>query len=594
MNDPNITMEEYIRLEEEKARKCGKVFNWETAKYGRIWYDEDIHDLRSIENEFPAIAFNDSLNSSETLSCEPTVSSLNDEIDFKISFDDSDDEDYTVIFNKNSFYNDTQTSKSDLLTELILSPQHIDEFYLNDETSLSEYDEEEQNVLYFNDLFAFNIIQPDDLKSEKDNDDKEFDIIQSSGVMKLHKDMALPPRDQRHQYLRYARLQYTDDDIVDFETRLARIYRREVHKVQVFNFGGLPNFMAEGLSARMLMEHKDAQGVSLFGEAVLDLDTPGALQFHLGGARRHLSWKHFILALGLHTTEDMETVGFGISFAGDFLGIAPSYTSIRDLILRLCHRLIACSIAGRSQAPKKVTVTDLFYLRGMDVGSINIPYLLARYLRLFTARRKSEALISGGQFVARLAEHFGLLTEERLRGLTVIAPAFLVIDMAELVRLQICVEIDDTWAWAALGPERQPNAVAGAHGATEDAPAVDEGVTTGCQDFTGTCGEINDQLGEILHMDDYMYNTTHEGQRTDISGIRWDLSGELTSIIPETYQAQYRWCQRFHSPAAARPLISLSLIFYPLSKPSSKFSTIVHMLRNQACYPDQEQNEKRE
>ncbi|GJS29176.1 zinc finger, CCHC-type containing protein [Tanacetum coccineum] len=64
MDDPNITMEEYIRLEEEKARRR-------------------------------AIAFNDSLKSGETLSCEPTTSSLNDEIDFKISFDDSDDEDYT-------------------------------------------------------------------------------------------------------------------------------------------------------------------------------------------------------------------------------------------------------------------------------------------------------------------------------------------------------------------------------------------------------------------------------------------------------------------------------------------------------------------
>ncbi|GJS69533.1 hypothetical protein Tco_0702374 [Tanacetum coccineum] len=96
MDDPNITMEEYIRLEEEKARKCGKVFNWETAMYDRIWYDEDVHDLKSIENEFPAIAFNDSLKSGETLSCEPTVSSLNDEIDIRILFDDSDDEDYTI------------------------------------------------------------------------------------------------------------------------------------------------------------------------------------------------------------------------------------------------------------------------------------------------------------------------------------------------------------------------------------------------------------------------------------------------------------------------------------------------------------------
>ncbi|GKE69079.1 hypothetical protein Tco_1527151, partial [Tanacetum coccineum] len=92
--------------------------------------------------------------------------------------------------------------------------------------------------------------------------------------------MALPPCDQRHQYLR----------------------------VQVFDFGGLLDLMADGLSARMLMEHRDAQGVSLFtsqawrrlfdirgqlvhelileffskfrfGEAILDLDTLGALHF---------------------------------------------------------------------------------------------------------------------------------------------------------------------------------------------------------------------------------------------------------------------------------------------------------------------------
>ncbi|GKE70146.1 hypothetical protein Tco_1528218, partial [Tanacetum coccineum] len=97
LDDPNITIEEYIRLEEEKARRCGKVFNWETAKYGRIWYDEDVQDLRSVKTEFPAIVFNDNLTSNETLSCEPTISSLNNnEIDFRISFDKSDDEDYTT------------------------------------------------------------------------------------------------------------------------------------------------------------------------------------------------------------------------------------------------------------------------------------------------------------------------------------------------------------------------------------------------------------------------------------------------------------------------------------------------------------------
>ncbi|GKD23179.1 hypothetical protein Tco_1224882, partial [Tanacetum coccineum] len=89
--------------------------------------------------------------------------------------------------------------------------------------------------------------------------------------------MALPLRDQRHQYIRFEGLQYTDADIADFKTRI-------------------------------LMEHKDAQGQGVFisrawrrlfkirgplvhelileffstfrfGEAVVDLDTAGALPF---------------------------------------------------------------------------------------------------------------------------------------------------------------------------------------------------------------------------------------------------------------------------------------------------------------------------
>ncbi|GJS09862.1 hypothetical protein Tco_0366658 [Tanacetum coccineum] len=173
-----------------------------------IWYDEDVHDLRSIETEFPAIIFNDNLTSNETVSCEPTVGSLNNnKIDFGISFDESDDEDYTVVFDKNSFsykiistndlktdsendnekvnmplfpspepsvsciddldffkdfenefpaivYNDALTSKSDFSTEPTLCPQHIDEFDLKDETSLSEYDEVEQNFFWREDGYC--------------------------------------------------------------------------------------------------------------------------------------------------------------------------------------------------------------------------------------------------------------------------------------------------------------------------------------------------------------------------------------------------------------------------------------------------------
>ncbi|GKC83789.1 hypothetical protein Tco_1139506, partial [Tanacetum coccineum] len=63
MDDPDITMKEYIRLEEEKAHRLGQVYNWETSIYGKIWYDEDVYYLRSFEKEFLAIVYNDALTS---------------------------------------------------------------------------------------------------------------------------------------------------------------------------------------------------------------------------------------------------------------------------------------------------------------------------------------------------------------------------------------------------------------------------------------------------------------------------------------------------------------------------------------------------
>ncbi|GKB82040.1 hypothetical protein Tco_0948935 [Tanacetum coccineum] len=178
-----------LGLRRKKAHRRGKVYNWKTATYGKIWYDKDVHDLRSVETKFPAIVFNDTLTSKVALSREPAVSPLNDnQIDFRISFDESDDEDYMVIYDKNSFsykmnsvndlktdsendndkvnmpsfpspeptvgyfddldylkdfekefpaivYNDALTSKSDFLTEPTMSPQHINESNLKDETS---------------------------------------------------------------------------------------------------------------------------------------------------------------------------------------------------------------------------------------------------------------------------------------------------------------------------------------------------------------------------------------------------------------------------------------------------------------------------
>ncbi|GKG43952.1 hypothetical protein Tco_0483045, partial [Tanacetum coccineum] len=46
---------------------------------------------------------------------------------------------------------------------------------------------------------------------------------------------------------------------------------------------------------------------------------------------------------------------------------------------------------------------------------------------------------------------------------------------AELVRLHICVKLDDTWAWGATRPERQPVATAGSPAVAEDALIINEG-----------------------------------------------------------------------------------------------------------------------
>ncbi|GJW77500.1 hypothetical protein Tco_0139182 [Tanacetum coccineum] len=139
MDDPDINMEEYVQLETERALRNGRVYNWETTTYGKIWYGEDIHYLRLFETEFPAIVYNDTWASKSGLSSEPTV-----------------------------------------------IPQHVDEVNLKDETSLSEYNDEEYNVIAFNDLFHFNIYSVNDSKLHTDNDDDDkIDVKQFSGDLSI-------------------------------------------------------------------------------------------------------------------------------------------------------------------------------------------------------------------------------------------------------------------------------------------------------------------------------------------------------------------------------------------------------------------------
>ncbi|GJU29186.1 hypothetical protein Tco_1172775 [Tanacetum coccineum] len=483
IDDPNITMEEYIKLEEEKARRHGQTFNWQTATFEKVKNYKDKDDCSiDFKTEFPAIVFDNTLT---TISSEPTVCPPDEnEVDFRISLDESDDEDYTVIFDENSFsykiiyvndlktdsrndnnnipsspnptidyfdgldyfkdfenefpasiYNDGLTSKPDLEIKPLVSSARINEFYLNGETSLSEYDKE--NVLHFNDLF--NIIHPGDLKSEKDNDDNDIDIIQTSegneitpGAnrlsktshnkiiktfrtgsfvidLKVSKNMtSLPAVDQRHPWLRYQIKEYTEGIRHSYEQRLETIWSRPVNRVHVLDFEGLTPKMRQDLAVRLRMVYS-GEGQQVMSDTGMGLDVADTLCFLLGGVRRRMTWREFILALGLHTEQEM------------------------------------------GKAPEKVTGVDLFYLRNMDRGTTNVLHLLAHYLFRHAEGRKSGDKMSGGYFIGRLAIHFGLLG-----------------------RLNICTRYGDTWAWVAQGPERQQAAAAGAHEANEAGLAAEE------------------------------------------------------------------------------------------------------------------------
>ncbi|GJV50170.1 hypothetical protein Tco_1440382 [Tanacetum coccineum] len=94
----------------------------------------------------------------------------------------------------------------------------------------------------------------------------------------------LPPHDQRHLWLHYQVEGYTEEIVHDFEQRLETIVERQVNQVHTLDFKRLTPDMRQDLAERLRM---------------------------LGGARRSMTWRQFILALGLHTTEEMAEDIFG-------------------------------------------------------------------------------------------------------------------------------------------------------------------------------------------------------------------------------------------------------------------------------------------
>ncbi|GKC98195.1 hypothetical protein Tco_1168470 [Tanacetum coccineum] len=69
MDNPNITIEEYIRLQEEKSLSQGETFNWQTATYGKmVIFEDEGRCFTNFESEFPAIVLDNTMTPREALS----------------------------------------------------------------------------------------------------------------------------------------------------------------------------------------------------------------------------------------------------------------------------------------------------------------------------------------------------------------------------------------------------------------------------------------------------------------------------------------------------------------------------------------------
>nr|GEU76537.1 putative ribonuclease H-like domain-containing protein [Tanacetum cinerariifolium] len=252
MDNSNITMEGYIRLEEEKSQRQGRTFNWQTARYGKMECYEDL-SFTDVESEYSAIVLDDI--SDATFSSEPKVSPLdNNEINFNISFDEFDDEDYMVVFNENSFsrkINSINNLKTDSENE-------------NDKVNMPSSPSPEPTI---------------------DASIVSWNCFNNSMPFNLFKKLYVPfgiPFDPKQYYKDGA------------HTKMLRRPR-------------LRDGMRQTLGDRLSMVYAGDAEEALF------------TSHEWRRARNRMTWRQFILALGLHSEEEMAELVFGAYWTGNLL-----------------------------------------------------------------------------------------------------------------------------------------------------------------------------------------------------------------------------------------------------------------------------------
>ncbi|GJS32884.1 hypothetical protein Tco_0531266 [Tanacetum coccineum] len=141
----------YIKLE---LKKLTNVVRRLIAMYGKVRLCENI-EYRDFKTDFPAIIYDDALTTDHEFPHRyTTVRPLdNNEMDFRISLDESDDEDYICIYDKSSFsykliyVNDLKMDSEKDIDEVNLPRNDVgieqldNDIYYNVDTQSYEFDE---------------------------------------------------------------------------------------------------------------------------------------------------------------------------------------------------------------------------------------------------------------------------------------------------------------------------------------------------------------------------------------------------------------------------------------------------------------------
>ncbi|KAL8209582.1 hypothetical protein R6Q57_006314 [Mikania cordata] len=144
----------------------------------------------------------------------------------------------------------------------------------------------------------------------------------------------------------------------------------------------------------------------------------------------------FGVLLGLYTKEEIDTDLYRLARHEDFDDVIASWwpqisdspwlgkarvSTMRDLLHRYIHRVLAYTIVGRNQSQEWCTQTYLFYLHSiLSPASCNLAWCMADTFASYESKRPGGYIYMGG-YVTHLAQRLGVFDADVEAGM--MAPA---------------------------------------------------------------------------------------------------------------------------------------------------------------------------